>query len=404
MAKKTKANVSLKNNKLIFAGIIVLVIAVFVGSLTFLQSVYETETYYVLNQEVPTRTQVTPEMLDARVTSVDTAPPTAIGVSEVQSGNVYTKHALMPGDILTASNVGPLDDISVGVPDSWVITNFSVNADNAVGGRIKRGYYFDMLITTSEGAFYPFVNVLTLDTSIDLSNASSNQAADTQEAKSGQTTQYVVGMSPQDAARLHDLLSTHSSGVKLLLSPRQNEYNQPQLASYAGLFRYDIVNDGVIWPGIGERGDITSNGFVDTARDAHARLPVEVDENGDPTGHPLDDARNVNRNLLICSDPELLPNINDSDDPRAPYLRHGNNGNYWFFGTTDCDTPWMGAGLPNIVIDEDNGGVMPDSSVLPDPTGTEIDSNPMPTPGPTVTPEGALPENDDNVNPDINNE
>jgi len=270
-AKNSRGLNSLTNNKLIFGGIAVLVVLVFVGTLTFLQSIYQTSTYYVINQDVATRTLITPDMLTAIVTSDGTEPPTSFGIAEIQSGAYYSKYPLVAGDILTSSNVGALDDISVGVPDNWVITNFSVDADDAVGGRIKRGYYFDMLVTTTEGSFYPFVNVLVLDTSVDLNNASSNNAADTSEAKSGQTSQYVVGMSPENAALLQDIVSRYGNSIKLVLSPRQNEYNKPQLASYAGLFSYNIYENGVIWPGESNSGEITNYTFQDIERDKYGR-------------------------------------------------------------------------------------------------------------------------------------
>lgn len=231
---------SLRNNKLIFASIAFLIILVFAGALTLLKSVYQTETYYVLAGDVPTRTQITPEMLKPITTSAGTAPKSALGIADVQSGYVYTKYPLNAGDILTASNAGGFEDISVGVPDTWVITSFSVGADDAVGGRIRRGVYFDFMVVGKDGSKYPFVNVLALDTTVSLSGASSNQAADTEEAHAGQTTQYVVGMPPEDAARLASIMKGGANGtVQLVLSPRQNEYNPPQLASYTGMFKYE---------------------------------------------------------------------------------------------------------------------------------------------------------------------
>lgn len=237
-AKKPKNNNMKSNNMLLYVIIAVIAIAIFVVTAAAASKFFQTETYYVLNQNVPTRTQVTPDMLDPVSTSEGTAPQAAIGIDEVQSGSVYTQFPLVAGDILTASNVGGQTDISVGIPDSWVITNFSVNADDAVGGRIQRGYYFDIMIVGDEGAYYPFVNVLALDTTVDLSNASSSEAADSEEAHDGQTTQYVVGMPPGDAARLQQLMES-SDNVKLVLSPRANEYQAPAISEYDGLFTYD---------------------------------------------------------------------------------------------------------------------------------------------------------------------
>lgn len=259
-----------KNQYLLIGLIILISIALFIFTASVFAKLFQTETYYVLNQDVPTRTQVTPDMLSAVSTSEGTAPKAAIGIGEVQSGDVYTQYPLVAGDILTASNVGSQEDISVGIPDEWVVTNFSVSADDAVGGRIQRGTYFDIMVSDESGSFYPFVNVLALDTTVDLSNASSSEAADTEEAHSGQTTQYVVGMSPQDAAKLQNIVQRYGSGkIKLVLSPRQNEYAQPQISSYSGLFSYDQASEMPINEGVG-----TDYTFTSVERDATGK-PIE---------------------------------------------------------------------------------------------------------------------------------
>lgn len=279
MASKVKKK-GKNNNSLIFIaiGVVSLILAGVFFSVA--SSLFQTETYYVLNQDIPSRTQVTEEMLVPVVTSEGTAPKAAIGLADVQTGNVYTKFPLLIGDILTMSNVGTLEDIAVGVPDTWVVTNFSVGADDAVGGRIQRGTYFDILVTTQDEnsgtqSFYPFVNVLALDTTVDLSNASSSNAADTSEAHAGQTTQYVVGMSPENAAVLHSIVKEHGGDMKLVLSPRQNEYERPEVAEYDGMFTYD---GNIIWPGESDAGELTDRTFSDVERDEFGR-PTAVIEN-----------------------------------------------------------------------------------------------------------------------------
>lgn len=259
--KKTKQT----NTRFIFAAIVVCSVALFFVTLLGLQKFVQTETYYVLNQDVPTRTQVSPEMLTPVVTSAGTAPKSAIGLDQVQTGQVYAQYPLHAGDILTTSNVGGLQDISVGIPDDWVVTNFSVNADDAVGGRIKRGTYFDIMVATPEKSFYPFVNVLALDTTISMNTTSSADAADTKEAHAGQTTQYVVGMSPQNAAKLQSIVQKYGSNIRLVLSPRANEYKKPNLSDYSGMFSYDGKEP--IWPGENAKGEITDNTFTGPERD-----------------------------------------------------------------------------------------------------------------------------------------
>lgn len=270
--KGSGTTIGLRNNKLIFVGIGVLIILVFVGGLSLMRSIYQTETYYVLTQDVQSQSRVTAEMLSPIVTSKDTGPPNAIDPTseEFQAGAVFTRYPLSAGDIITASNAGGREDISVGIPDEWVVTSFSVSADDAVGGRIQRGYYFDIMIATSDQSFYPFVNVLALDTTVSLNSASSSRAADTDEAHAGQTTQYVVGMPPQDAALLQQIVSQYGGDMKLLLSPRQNEYNPPQLASYSGTFTFDGETKNM--------GAQTDRTFTPADRDEFGR-PIDVVDN-----------------------------------------------------------------------------------------------------------------------------
>lgn len=266
------------NNRFLYAAIILVSVVSFIIFSSLFQKIFQTETYYILNQDIPTRTQISPEMLDPVTTSVGTAPEAAFGLDVVQTGSAYSQYPLKAGDILTQSNIGTLDDISVGVPDNWVITNFSVGADDAVGGRIRRGHYFDMMVATQDGAYYPFVNVLTLDTTINLGGASSAEAVDTEEAHDGQTTQYVIGMSPENAAKLQQVVRLHGGDIKLVMSPRSNEYQKPQLGAYDGTFVYDQNEDGNIWPGKSDSGELTDYTFTDIKRDEFG-VPVEEVQN-----------------------------------------------------------------------------------------------------------------------------
>lgn len=264
MAKKPKNNIFLLG----LAGVLGLGIASVV--LMLFLNLIQTETYYVLKEDVPSRAVIYPEMLEPVVVSKGGAPETALTIADVQSGGVFASHPLLIGDILTASNVGSREDISTGVPDEWVITNFSVQADSAVGGRIQRGYYFDLLVADANGGFYPFVNVLALDTTVSLSGASSADAVNTEEATAGQTTQYVVGMTPENAAKLHQVMAVYGNNVKLVLSPRQNEYEKPRISDYEGIFTYE-VGDQPINLGIG-----TDYTFTVLERDAFGRLTQEL--------------------------------------------------------------------------------------------------------------------------------
>lgn len=282
MAKRSVGKGKANNRFLIFAIVLVAVVVFFLFA-SLAQKLFQTETYYVLNQDVPTRTEVTTDMMKPVTTSEGTAPKNALGLDEVQTGNVYTEYPLKAGDILTMSNVGGMADISVGIPDTWVVTSFGVSADDAVGGRIKRGSYFDVMVSTQDGSFYPFVNVLALDTTVSLDSASSSNAADSQEGHAGQTSQYVVGMSPANAAKLQMVVQKYGQNIRLVLSPRANEYQKPALADYDGMFTYNST-DGTIWPGESSKGEVTDYAFKDVERNK-CGAPVGTKVNGSAVGN-----------------------------------------------------------------------------------------------------------------------
>lgn len=276
-SKKPKmAKSKLKDSKLLIVAFIALAAVSFFLFLFLLRGFFQTETYYVLNEDIGPRVQINAEQLDPRVVSDGQAPPNALSLADVQTGALYTQYPLRAGDIISESSVGALSDIRVGVPDSWVITSFGVNADNAVGGRITRGTHFDIIAidnTLEEPrSFYLFSNVLALDTTVSMDNASSADAADSEEASSGMTEQYVVGMRPEEAAFLHMALDSYD--VRLVLSPRENEYQEPDLDRIEGFFDLQDIDGN--WTPL-EVGTMTDNTFMPVERDEFGR-PVSDDD------------------------------------------------------------------------------------------------------------------------------
>lgn len=316
MAKVKGASVGLRNNKMIYAVIGVLLILVFFGTLTLLKSIYQTTTYYVLNTDVTTRAQILPEMLDPVVTAAGTEPIGFILESEaVQEGRLFARHPIEAGSLLTLSNVSDgFDDIRNGVPDNWVITSFSVNADSAVGGRIQRGMYFDVMVADGAGSYYPFINVLALDTTVELANSSNSEAAETEEAHAGMHSQYVVGMSPKDAAILHNIMAENASSFKLVLSPRQNDYKAPLLSDYNGVFTFDGETKNL---GVG-----TDSNFTQLKRDVLGRpletLPICSEGNSRPTAEECQEAQNPSSTTTENNDSNTEADTNTETETEVP--------------------------------------------------------------------------------------
>lgn len=224
MAAISKMNRRKKTSRFLTGAAVVVLALILVGSSMLMRKFFETETYYTLKQDIPAHTQITPNMLEPKQAPTGSIPfENLVTLAKVQSDDpkdaVFSSVALKAGDMVLKSVVTTgSEDLKKQIPEGWVITNFSVSADNAVGGRIKNGSYFDILVATSDGAFYPFLNMKALDTTVDLSNASSSDAVDTEEAHAGQTTQYTVGLTPENASKLQSIMSQYNGNVKLVLS------------------------------------------------------------------------------------------------------------------------------------------------------------------------------------------
>jgi len=231
-SKSSSGTSSIKGGKVLWGAAIVMAVLVAASMFALLSSVASTSTYYVLNQDVPARTQISPDMMTAVVTSEGGQPRNAATLADVQTGKVFSKFALNTGDVVSMSNSGPLTAINVGVPDSYVITSFSVEAQNAVAGRVTRGDYIDIIaVTTStngdERSKYILRNVLVLDVNSDLTQVSATTAdsstgataSDSAAARGGIPSLYTVGLPPVDAARL--ALAANDT-LFIVLSPVQN--------------------------------------------------------------------------------------------------------------------------------------------------------------------------------------
>lgn len=241
---KRNTTASAKDTKLLWIVIVLLALLVAGGTFAILNNITKQDTYYVLNTNLPSRTQITPQDLSPVSTSQNSAPQNAIGLSEVQQGTVYTKYPLQAGDVISASNAGSLDTINEGIPDNWVVTSFEPADNDPIVENLQRGDYFDIMATNMKKedqrpagdnnsdlnqikvGQYVFRNVMVLD------NPATTTANDNNDSANGATSQtqnsttaFVVGMSPQNAAMLTIL--TKNFDTKIVMSPRYNTYANP---------------------------------------------------------------------------------------------------------------------------------------------------------------------------------
>lgn len=226
-----------KKNLVVVIGSAIGVVA-FAGVVWFsLSTLLATETYYILNQDLPAKTLVTSNMLTAVETAKGTAPKNAITASELASGTVFTKIPLETGDVLVPSNTGINIDAATGIPDGWSVTSFTVSRQNAVNGNISKGQYFDVIGVREGTSKYIATTVLALD--VDSGVVDSSVSADSKStAGSGNEITIVVGMPSTDVALFQSALASYEK-ITLALSPKTVAYEERETEDLQGSFRFD---------------------------------------------------------------------------------------------------------------------------------------------------------------------
>lgn len=267
----------------IFAGLASVAVAVLAFGI--MQTVTATDTYYVLKQDVPARTQITPSLLQEESTSAGKVPPTALDISQI-GDETYSKYALKAGDILTQSNTGAQLSITKGLPKDYVISSFTADPSTAAGGKVQRGDYVDIMAVSESpdggyAANYVLQRVLVVDATVDLdsydssassdssgststgaTDASSTSGASTDSStgdnseqiaqRSGIPTMFTVGLTQENAARL---AVAQKYDLVVVLSSQQSA-NDDKVSATPGSADSGILGDANV-PNAGEGTDNT---------------------------------------------------------------------------------------------------------------------------------------------------
>lgn len=277
--KTAKFNPSRDGSKknLVIIGISVLVV-IFISALIFntLTTLFSTETYYVLNANVKSKERITPELLAVRETAQGTGPINALTMEEIQRGDIYAKYPLYAGDVIAASNTGPLSGQALGIPDDWSETSFSINSTDAVGGILGRGDYIDILGVDEDGARYIFNNLLILDVKF------VNEAYDTNETGQtivGELMHYKVGLPAKEVAYLHSALADYTN-FKIIKSPYILNYAKRDVSDLDKVFKYgpEVGNIDLF---LGTDPTFTPIERDETGKPIKTINPEEVDERED---------------------------------------------------------------------------------------------------------------------------
>lgn len=240
---KSKNNVQIKPKRNLLVVVSSAVgIVVFAGIVWFaLSQLLATESYYVLNQDIGSKTQVLDSMLTKVETAKGTAPKNAITQAQVSGGNIYTKIPLSAGDILTPSNTGLNIDNSTGIPDGWSVTTFSIPTVSAANGSITKGQYFDIIGVSDSGiAKYIASNVLALDVDSGISQA---EVTNDSTQSASDIIQITVGMPADKIALLHSALTKYQK-IELALAPKSLSYETRDNSYLDGNYSFDDITPG----------------------------------------------------------------------------------------------------------------------------------------------------------------
>lgn len=300
-APKKKPSKTFSGNKTWFVFAIIAAVAAAGLIFAILSQLVSTTTYYVLKNDVPARSQVTPEMLAPVVTSSGSQPRNALGLAEVSdpSTPVYAKFALNTGDILTASNTGGLTPLQESIPEDYVVASFVADANNAVAGKLATGNYIDIIAIggnsgDSAVAKYALRHVLLMDVSTDPGaiGESSSQATDengnplesstptsTQDQmRSGIPSLYTVALPAADAAKLALI---RDANIFVVLSPKADSNDSFKPADIT-------VTEGQVFSDapVGNSGEGTDptfgNGDVSTSETAESEEEATPSESASP--------------------------------------------------------------------------------------------------------------------------
>lgn len=219
-----------------------------------LSQMLATTTYYVLNTDVPARSQITPDMLTEVSASQGTQPRNALGLEDVYFEEVYAKVELNTGDVISASNTGSLVPLQQGIPEDFVVASFVADPNVAVAGKIGTGNYIDIIATTdgpngkTSKAVMRHVLVMDAQTSAsdyvaseDVTEGEDVNAQD--ELRSGLPFLYTVALSEDDAVKLANI-SGDSLFVTLSSVKADEDFEARDIKTDSGsIFGDDPVSD-----------------------------------------------------------------------------------------------------------------------------------------------------------------
>lgn len=276
-----------RKNLILVIGAAILIIVLAAGIFVTLTSLFSTENYYVLNTNVKAKQLITADMVTARETAKDTGPINALSMEEIQRGGVFSRYPLYAGDVIASSNAGSSSEFSLGIPDDWSVTSFSIVSTDAVGGTLGKGDYFDLIGVNEFGSQYIFNNLLILE--VKFVNQELDGKLDGQTVV-GEAMHYTVGLPAEHVANLHSALFDYET-IKVVKSPVIINYAKRNTANLDRVFKYG--------PSVGNVDLIEGTDPTFTA--------IERDKEGRPVNKPeysTPEIPNNTENTPVSPEPE----------------------------------------------------------------------------------------------------
>lgn len=260
------------------------------GVLAIVGSAAEQGTYYVVTQDLPAGTQLSPAVVESRTANIDGVPATALTLAELNEKPLYTAIPLRSGDVLIASVVNTGNRITAGLPADYVAASLEIDPANAAAGKIRAGDIVDIAAISESGAAKIVLHgILVIDVATAPSTvaraATADEAAaqDAPKVKDGTPLLYTFAVSPADFAALALL---RDNDVYLALTQGATAVGVDVTVNEQDLFRPGTVAPGT--PTTGDdttaiTGDDTTVAPSPSSGPAPAPAPTAVTPSAQPT-------------------------------------------------------------------------------------------------------------------------
>ena len=193
--------------------------------------------------------QITSDLLVPLEANINEAPPNAYDLVSVRDCDLFSKIPLEMGDVISASNSGPLERIRKEHPPIFVAASLAVAPENAAGGKVRTGGCVDVIAVNDEpgdpGAsarvvlYHALVIDVTLSPQTIADSATDGQEGEnlnpgpaSAQVRSGIPSVYPLGVSRKDATKL----ALIGDNVRLVLSRWHAEVGPQVRTQYGDVF------------------------------------------------------------------------------------------------------------------------------------------------------------------------